>query len=117
MVQNHMLQLLAIIAMEPPSSVSSTAVRDEKVKLLRSLRKMSAEDVRAHSVKGQYTSDAVGGQAVSGYADELGDPSNTENFVALKAFIDNWRWKDVPRSEVRRVGTERGVTGRARRSP
>src|SRR3546814_12313160 len=93
MVQNHMLQRLAIIAMEPPSSVSSTAVRDEKVKLLRSLRKMSAEDVKAHSVKGQYTSGAVSGQAVSGYADELGNPSTTEPFVALKAFVHNWRGK------------------------
>ena len=96
MVQNHMLQLLAIIAMEPPASVSATAVRDEKVKLLRSLRKMRADDVKAHSVKGQYTSGAVNGAAVAGYADELGHPSNTETFVALKAYIDNWRWKGVP---------------------
>ncbi|HMP47026.1 MAG TPA: glucose-6-phosphate dehydrogenase, partial [Sphingopyxis sp.] len=96
MVQNHMLQLLAIIAMEPPASVSATAVRDEKVKLLRSLRRMSAGDVKAHSVKGQYTSGAVNGGAVAGYADELGHPSNTETFVALKAYIDNWRWKGVP---------------------
>src|SRR3546814_13344638 len=96
MVQNHMLQLLAIIAMEPPSSVSSTAVRDEKVKLLRSLRKMTAADVKAHSVKGQYTSGAVNGGAVSGYADELGNLSNTETFVALKEFIDNWLLKGVP---------------------
>jgi glucose-6-phosphate 1-dehydrogenase len=96
MVQNHMLQLLAIIAMEPPASVSATAVRDEKVKLLRSLRKMSAADVKAHSVKGQYTSGAVNGEAVAGYADELGHASNTETFVALKAYIDNWRWKGVP---------------------
>lgn len=96
MVQNHMLQLLAIIAMEPPSSVSSTAVRDEKVKLLRSLRRMSADDVKAHSVKGQYGSGAVGGQPVIGYADELGHASNTETFVAIKAYIDNWRWKGVP---------------------
>jgi glucose-6-phosphate 1-dehydrogenase len=96
MVQNHMLQLLAIIAMEPPASVSATAVRDEKVKLLRSLRKMTAADVEAHSVKGQYTAGAVGGAAVMGYADELGGASKTETFVALKAHIDNWRWKGVP---------------------
>lgn len=96
MVQNHMLQLLAIIAMEPPASVSATAVRDEKVKLLRSLRLMSATDVKAHSVKGQYTSGAVSGAAVAGYAEELGRPSNTETFVALKAYIDNWRWKGIP---------------------
>src|SRR3546814_17161350 len=96
MVQNHMLQLLAIIAMEPPASVSSTAVRDEKVKLLRSLRKMNAEDVKAHSVKGQYTAGAVNGEAVAGYADGLGRHSNHETFVALTAFIDNWHWKGVP---------------------
>jgi glucose-6-phosphate 1-dehydrogenase len=96
MVQNHMLQLLAIIAMEPPASVSATAIRDEKVKLLRSLRKMTAADVEAHSVKGQYAAGAVGGAAVAGYADELGAPSKTETFVALKAHIDNWRWKGVP---------------------
>src|SRR3546814_2237525 len=57
---------------------------------------MTAEDVKAHSVKGQYTAGAVNGEAVAGYADELGRPSNTETFVALKAFIDNWRWKGVP---------------------
>ena len=96
MVQNHMLQLLAIIAMEPPSSVSATAVRDEKVKLLRSLRKLTAADVQLHSVKGQYGSGAVNGAAVAGYADELGAASKTETFVAIKAFIDNWRWKGVP---------------------
>src|SRR3546814_18948891 len=90
-----MLQLVAIIAMEPPASVSSTAVRDEKVKLLRSLRKLDAGDVKAHSVMGQYSSGAVGGQAVAGYADELGKASNTETFVALKA-----------RTEERRVGKE-----------
>src|SRR3546814_10236275 len=56
----------------------------------------AAADVKAHSVKGQYTSGAVNGGAVSGYADELGNPSNTETFVALKAFIDNWPWKGVP---------------------
>lgn len=96
MVQNHMLQLLAIIAMEPPASVSATAVRDEKVKLLRSLRRMTPADVEAHSVKGQFASGAVDGAAVAGYTDELGAASNTETFVALKAFIDNWRWKGVP---------------------
>src|SRR3546814_13636099 len=91
-----MLQLVAIIAMEPPASVSSTAVRDVKVKLLRSLRQLDAGDVKAHSVMGQYSSGAVGGQAVAGYADELGKASNTETFVALKAFIANWRWNGVP---------------------
>ncbi len=96
MVQNHMLQLLAIIAMEPPASVNATAVRDEKVKLLRSLRKLTPADIKAHSVKGQYSHGAVNGAAVAGYADELGENSNTETFVAIKAHIDNWRWKNVP---------------------
>src|SRR3546814_939606 len=85
--------------MEPPSRMDPTSVRDEKVKALRSLRPMTAETVKTHSVRGQYTPGAVGGQIVTGYADELGKPSETETFVALKAHIDNWRWQGVPRSE------------------
>jgi glucose-6-phosphate 1-dehydrogenase len=96
MVQNHMLQILSIIAMEPPARFDSTAVRDEKVKVLRSLRPMDGESVKAQSVRGQYTPGAVAGQIVTGYVDELGKPSDTETFVALKAYIDNWRWTGVP---------------------
>jgi len=96
MVQNHMLQLLALVAMEPPASYTATAVRDEKVKVLRSLRPMTAAIAPTHSVKGQYRAGAIGGQPVAGYADELGKASDTETFVAVKAFIDNWRWKGVP---------------------
>ena len=96
MVQNHVLQLLALVAMEPPPSIGPTSVRDEKVKVLRSLRPMDAASVGGHSVKGQYGPGAVDGQPVAGYADELGKPSATETFVAVKAFIDNWRWKGVP---------------------
>ncbi|AUW58401.1 glucose-6-phosphate dehydrogenase [Sphingobium sp. SCG-1] len=96
MVQNHVLQILSIIAMEPPARLDSTAVRDEKVKVLRSLRPMDAETVKMCSVRGQYTPGAVAGQIVTGYADELGKPSDTETFVALKAHIDNWRWTGVP---------------------
>lgn len=96
MVQNHMLQILSIIAMEPPARMDPTAVRDEKVKALRSLRPMSDETVKSHSVRGQYTPGAVKGRIVTGYSDELGQPSDTETFVALKAFIDNWRWQGVP---------------------
>jgi glucose-6-phosphate 1-dehydrogenase len=92
MVQNHMLQLLALVAMEPPSSFDATAIRDEKVKVLRSLRRLTS----AESVTGQYKAGAISGAAVPGYDDELGKPSNTETFVALKAHIDNWRWKGVP---------------------
>ncbi|KQN09739.1 glucose-6-phosphate dehydrogenase [Sphingobium sp. Leaf26] len=96
MVQNHILQILSIIAMEPPARMDPTAVRDEKVKVLRSLRPMTDETVKTHSVRGQYTPGAVSGQIVTGYADELGQPSDTETFVALKAYIDNWRWQGVP---------------------
>lgn len=96
MVQNHILQILSIIAMEPPARMDPTAVRDEKVKVLRSLRPMTDETVKTHSVRGQYTPGAVSGQIVTGYADELGKPSDTETFVALKAYIDNWRWQGVP---------------------
>jgi glucose-6-phosphate 1-dehydrogenase len=92
MVQNHMLQLLALVAMEPPSHFNATAVRDEKVKVLRSLRPMRAED----TVTGQYGAGAVDGQPVPAYAEELGKESGTETFVALKAHVDNWRWAGVP---------------------
>ena len=96
MVQNHMLQILSIIAMEPPARMDSTSVRDEKVKALRSLRPMDPESVRTHSVRGQYRDGAVKGKIIAGYADELGKESDTETFVALKAHIDNWRWTGVP---------------------
>ena len=93
MVQNHMLQLLALVAMEAPAQFTAAAVRDEKVKVLRSLRKL---DAARESVIGQYQAGAVGAQPVPGYADELGSPSATETFVALKAHVDNWRWHGVP---------------------
>jgi glucose-6-phosphate 1-dehydrogenase len=96
MVQNHMLQLVALVAMEPPTNFDATAVRDEKVKVLRSLRRIDAEAIVAHCVTGQYTRGAINGETVPGYAEELGRDSNTETFVALKAHVDNWRWKGVP---------------------
>ncbi|WP_310496025.1 glucose-6-phosphate dehydrogenase [Sandarakinorhabdus sp.] len=96
MVQNHMLQLLALVAMEPPARFDPTSVRDEKVKVLRSLRPITAAGVAAHTVRGQYGAGAIAGQPVAGYADELGRASNTETFVAIKAHVDNWRWKGVP---------------------
>jgi len=92
MVQNHMLQLLALVAMEPPALYEATSVRDEKVKVLRSLRLVAPDE----TVTGQYISGAIAGQAVPGYLDELGKPSDTETFVAIKAHLDNWRWKGVP---------------------
>ncbi len=92
MVQNHMLQLLALVAMEPPASFEASAIRDEKVKVLRALRPIAAGE----SVTGQYRAGAVQGQPVPGYDEELGRDSQTETFVALKAHVDNWRWKGVP---------------------
>ncbi|MFU7528777.1 glucose-6-phosphate dehydrogenase [Qipengyuania sp. ASV99] len=92
MVQNHMLQLLALVAMEPPTSFDATAVRDEKVKVLRALRPALASE----TVTGQYRAGAILGQAVPGYDEELGKPSTTETFTAIKAHVDNWRWKGVP---------------------
>ena len=96
MVQNHILQLLALIAMEPPTHFDGTAIRDEKVKVLRSLRLMTPDAVKSCVVPGQYGSGASGGEIVKSYVDELGKPSDTETFVAVKAFIDNWRWQGVP---------------------
>ena len=98
MVQNHLLQLLCIVAMEPPASIATDAVRDAKLQVLRSLRPCSAGDVAHKSVRGQYRAGAVDGAPVPGYLDEEGIPrsSRTETFAALKAEIDNWRWAGVP---------------------
>lgn len=92
MVQNHMLQLLALVCMEPPTSFDATAVRDEKVKVLRALRPAAPSD----SVTGQYRAGAIAGKAVPGYDEELGEASATETFVAIRAHVDNWRWQGVP---------------------
>jgi glucose-6-phosphate 1-dehydrogenase len=92
MVQNHMLQLLALTAMEPPASLDATAIRDEKVKVLRALRPVAEGDV----VTGTYTEGAVQGDAVKSYESDLGKASDTETFVAIKAYVDNWRWQGVP---------------------
>ncbi|HEY0269417.1 MAG TPA: glucose-6-phosphate dehydrogenase [Sphingomonas sp.] len=96
MLQNHMLQLLALVAMEPPSTFGPAAVRDEKVKVLRSLRPIDRATAASHSVRGQYVEGAVAGKSVPGYIDELKEPSTTETFVAVKAHVDNWRWHGVP---------------------
>ncbi len=98
MVQNHLLQLLCIVAMEPPVSLDPDAVRDEKLKVLRSLRPMTVSDVARDTVRGQYTPGASGGEAAAGYLQEANVPpgSGTETFVALRAHINNWRWANVP---------------------
>ena len=92
MVQNHMLQLLALIAMEPPGSLDADSLRDEKRKVLRALRPMTAADVALDSVRGRYQAGVVDGRAVAGFHHD----SDAETFVALRARIDNWRWAGVP---------------------
>ena len=98
MVQNHMLQVLALIAMEPPVSLDSESIRDEKVKLLKSIRALGPDDVARQVVRGQYFAGTVDGKPVLGYRQEVKvkPDSNVETYVALKLFIDNWRWSGVP---------------------
>ncbi len=98
MVQNHLLQLLCIVAMEPPTSLTPDAVRDEKLKVLRSLRRLTLADIARDTVRGQYTRGVSGNQEVPGYPEEPNVPegSGTETFVALRARIDTWRWSKVP---------------------
>ena len=97
MVQNHMLQLLCFVAMEPPYSMDADVVRDEKLKVLRALKPIRGEDVRQYTVRGQYRKGVVGGVTVPGYTEELGaEQSRTETFVAIRAEVANWRWAGVP---------------------
>jgi glucose-6-phosphate 1-dehydrogenase len=98
MVQNHLLQLLCIVAMEPPATSDPDAMRDEKLKVLRALRPLTGRDVLQKTVRGQYRAGAANGKPVVGYLDEKDVPneSTTETFVALKAEIDSWRWAGVP---------------------
>ncbi|MGU3574523.1 glucose-6-phosphate dehydrogenase [Brucellaceae bacterium C25G] len=97
MVQNHLLQLLCLVAMEPPSSMDATAVHDEKVKVLRSLAPITVANCEDVTVRGQYRAGASAGGPVQGYLDDLGsDHSDAETFVAIKAEIENWRWAGVP---------------------
>jgi len=97
MVQNHLLQLLCMVAMEAPASLDADAVRDEKLKVLRSLKPIGSNNAILTTVRGQYRAGAADGGPAAGYLDDLGRPSSqTETFVALKAEVDNWRWAGVP---------------------
>src|SRR3954453_9047996 len=98
MVQSHMLQLVSVVAMEPPAFFNGDALRDEKVKVLRSVVPLNGETIAHHVVRGQYAQGYVAGSEVPGYRDEDGvsPESKTETFVALKLEIDNWRWNGVP---------------------
>ncbi len=97
MVQNHLMQLLCLVAMEPPCSLDADSVRDEKVKVLRSLRLMSPTDIEQKTVRAQYANGSIDGEAVPGYLEEdVLKESMTETFAAIRVDIDNWRWDGVP---------------------
>lgn len=98
MVQSHLIQLMTLVAMEPPATMDAQSLRDEKVKVLKSIRPVPQSAVRAHSFRAQYASGMVDGNSVPGYLDEkdVQPNSTTETYAALKLFIDNWRWRDVP---------------------
>ena len=99
MVQNHLMQLLCLVAMEPPNSLEAESIRDEKVKIVKALRPVDPATVKEHVVRGQYSQGVINGQAVPGYLEEEGcatSASDTETFVAIKAYVDNWRWSGVP---------------------
>ena len=98
MVQNHLLQVLSLVAMEPPAALEADAIRNEKVKVLSALRRMDRDLIDRDVVRGQYAAGGLLGEMVSGYLDETGVPggSKTETYVALRLFIDNWRWAGVP---------------------
>jgi glucose-6-phosphate 1-dehydrogenase len=98
MVQNHILQVLCLVAMEPPVNFDAEEIRNRKVDVLRAMRKFGSEEIRYNTVRGQYSEGWVEGEKVVGYREEKDvDPdSNTETFAALKFFIDNWRWQNVP---------------------
>lgn len=98
MVQNHLLQIAGLVAMEPPASFDSDSIRNEVLKVFQSLRPIKEEEVEQYVIRGQYTSSHIKGESISGYRDEkdVAPDSRTETYVALKFFIDNWRWGGVP---------------------
>lgn len=97
MIQNHLLQLLCLVAMEPPVSLEANNVRDEKLKVLKALRLFDKESIKKDTIKGQYTRGSIMNEKVNSYLEDLNEyDSKTETFVGIKAFVDNWRWKNVP---------------------
>ncbi len=98
MVQNHLMQLLTLTAMEPPSFYEANSVRDEKVKVLRAIRPVAPDEVNTYTVRGQYGPGSEGGSPTPGYREEQGvaPDSRTETYVALQFFVENWRWAGVP---------------------
>jgi glucose-6-phosphate 1-dehydrogenase len=98
MLQNHLMQVVGLIAMEPPTKISATAIRNEKLKVFQSLRPLTDEAIKNQVIRGQYLASTINGETHNGYREEKGvDPeSRTETYIAMKFFIDNWRWGDVP---------------------
>lgn len=96
MVQNHLLQLLCLVAMEPPHKLNANSIRTEKIKVLEALRPIDPEQIEQQVVRGQYVAGEQNGALVPGYLEELNSGSETETFVAIKTYIDNWRWSEVP---------------------
>ena len=96
MVQNHLLQLLCLIAIEPPASLDHDAVRDEKLKVLRALKPINKDNIEQSTVRAQYSAGVASGEAVESFANELGGTSDIETYVALRVEIENWRWSGVP---------------------
>jgi len=98
MVPNHIFQLLTLVAMEPPISLEADAVRDEKLRVLKSIKPFEPEEVDENVVRGQYDAGEIDGQPVPAYRDEpyVNPNSTTETFVAMKLFVHNWRWEGVP---------------------
>lgn len=98
MLQSHLLQLMTLVAMEPPVSMDAESLRDEKVKVLKSIRQIPKSAVHAHAIRGQYSAGTIKGEKVKGYREEEKVPagSTTETFAAMKLLIDNWRWRGVP---------------------
>ena len=96
MVQNHLLQLLCLVAMEPPNKLQADKIRTEKLKVLQSLRPVTGHDIPRYVVRGQYVRGVMNGKEAPSYAEDLGHDSDTETFVAVKANVDNWRWSGVP---------------------
>ncbi|QGZ96796.1 glucose-6-phosphate dehydrogenase [Terricaulis silvestris] len=109
MVQNHILQLLCLVALESPNSMDADAIRTEKLKVLSALKRIDAKAAPAKTVRGQYKAGLVSGSKAPGYSEEVGKPTRTETFVAIKAEVDNWRWAGVPfyLRTGKRMGTRR----------
>ncbi|MBE0656674.1 MAG: glucose-6-phosphate dehydrogenase [Bryobacteraceae bacterium] len=122
MIQNHLLQVLCLVAMEPPVSFDADEVRSKKVDVLRAVRPIPLEDAHDHAVRGQYGPGWIEGEKVSGYReeDDVAPQSNTETFAAVKLFLDNWRWQGVPfylRTGKRLLATASEICIRFRRAP